>query len=333
MSPWIQSTRSFLSSVNMTMQIPQIGTLKPLREKDQSVMDIITQSSLSLKEITIFNNTRLFLQITSVSEISNTKGTSIYPDFTSLNPPKKRPVTNGSSKLIWPVQPPPNRRMWRVWIKGIKQLCKPNSWYLLQHLGHWTGECSTSRNWYGYYINSNQIQICQSVWELYYNTLTKCYYRDSETTLANWDHYSQPIIPDIITSSNIMIEKMRNPIQTIPSTSSIWSKRLHHSIEFINPLPQVPLCIRIKGYEISNDTIFQWEVFDHQLIYLRQQSIAPRLYNPNKTQSAIIGLVSCLSKLQQEQWAQALTIYTEQHIIQAIKITNTQLLTISNTLS
>jgi hypothetical protein len=171
----------FLSYVNMVMTIPQLGTLKPLRENDQALMEIMLHSQLSTKEIIIFNNTRLFLQITSVAEIITTSGTMIHSSFTISNPPTQRPKTHGRSNLIWPHQPPPNHRMRRVWLKGINLLCKPSSWHLLQHLGKWSYDCSVCRIWYGHYIDNQHIRICQYIWEQHYNTHTKQYYRDSNT--------------------------------------------------------------------------------------------------------------------------------------------------------
>jgi hypothetical protein len=119
-APWIQSTIRFMQTINLTMTVPRIHTIRKIREHDTSLMEVLSNTTLTSKEICIFNNTRLFLQVSTVAEISNNSGNSIHPSYTTPNPPNRRPVFNGVSMLLWPKQPAPNRRMLRVWIKGIK---------------------------------------------------------------------------------------------------------------------------------------------------------------------------------------------------------------------
>jgi hypothetical protein len=96
----------------------------------------------------IVNNVRTFLQVTTLAEISDNGGKHIHPAFTQTSPTKRHPH-NGISKLRWPPQPPPTARMWRIWLKHIKSICKPTSWILKYQLGPWTTYHSSQRDWYG----------------------------------------------------------------------------------------------------------------------------------------------------------------------------------------
>jgi hypothetical protein len=134
-APWIKSTLNFLTTISMTLKIPRIHVLQPLREQDTSIMATLSSSTLTAKEIKIINNTRIFLKVTSLAEIINNQGTSIHQAYITDQPPKRRTNLNGTSTLIWPKLSAPNRRMWRFWLKGLKHFCKPSSCILKTALG------------------------------------------------------------------------------------------------------------------------------------------------------------------------------------------------------
>jgi hypothetical protein len=308
-SPWLPSIWKFLSSINTILVIPQLGTLRPLRENDTSLMDIISKSTFSSKEIIIFNNTRLFLKLTSIAEICTASGKAVHPSYTTIEPTKQRPKTHGDSKLIWPRQPPSNRRMWRVWLKGLKLLRKPSSWNLQTPVGSWNHSCSTQRLWYAYQVNSTNIRIQNIRWEQHHSTHTKQYFQRTNDHLELGDQHQIPVIPALITNSTVVLDRKRDRVALLNNLSLPWDD-LHQLTEQITfPLPQHQLMIKVQGNIISNQALFQWEIFDQSVIYFRQQSLTPKMYTPDERQAAVIGLVSSLTTLQSLQWHQPIKIH------------------------
>jgi hypothetical protein len=107
---WITNFRSYLNTTQCKIQSTSFGTLHKLRIQDESIMEYFQTLNINKKEMKILNNVRTFLQITTVSEISNTNGTTIHQGYSNGQPPTKRLHHTGKSLLVWPPQPPPTKK-------------------------------------------------------------------------------------------------------------------------------------------------------------------------------------------------------------------------------
>jgi len=88
------------------------------------------------------NNVRLFLHITYLSEITDTSGLCIRPDYLTHMQP-----SNGST-LKWPYQIAPLPANWNAWRYAIHTLyTKNNSTLLVNKLGTWSEDASLHWKW------------------------------------------------------------------------------------------------------------------------------------------------------------------------------------------
>jgi hypothetical protein len=117
-SPWIQSIRAFLNNVQGKIIIPELATTKKLRQHDKAIMELAVQGDFLKSELECINTCRIFLQVTSLAEITNDRGDMFLPQVTKgqvnqSNQPKLHKVPK--SLLSWPVQTPPSTKAWRIW--------------------------------------------------------------------------------------------------------------------------------------------------------------------------------------------------------------------------
>ena len=140
---WLTSTRLFLASIKGSISVSDSYTLPPLREHDRHLMDILVASTkFSTKRMQRLNYCRLFLQVTLLSEITNTAGTHLLSDFWCGLGPRPSP-----SLCRYPRQGCPSSLVWSEWRAAIrKAFCHPRSTRLRIPLGRWyTSSYSTHR--------------------------------------------------------------------------------------------------------------------------------------------------------------------------------------------
>jgi hypothetical protein len=150
-APWITSVRSFLHSINGKIYIPQLVTINKIRLNDQPIMNTHAIQPFTKSQLEAINACRLFLQVTTIAEISNDIGTHIL-----LSAVKGTCNDQGSpllhkystSKLHWPYQTRPPQKSWNLWKKFLKQLTTNTpTMRLLQPLGAWLPNCHEQRQW------------------------------------------------------------------------------------------------------------------------------------------------------------------------------------------
>jgi hypothetical protein len=78
-SAWMNTLCSFLHKHSIKIFIPSLQTLNTMRRFDQPIMNQQTISSLSNSEAEMINSCRLYLQVNTLSEITNHVGTVILP--------------------------------------------------------------------------------------------------------------------------------------------------------------------------------------------------------------------------------------------------------------
>ena len=74
--------RSFLSEHNLFLKIEPIKEVLPLRENDQSIIDLVSESNLKYCEMKRIYYCKFYLQVWWVSEIYNAAGTRVKKNCT-----------------------------------------------------------------------------------------------------------------------------------------------------------------------------------------------------------------------------------------------------------
>ena len=107
-----------------------------MRERDQYIMDMVVRSGkFKPGEIKRINYCRLYLNVTTVSEITNANGNIIDPGMLEGN----KDSINTSSRWQAVHQKRPDKTSWKLW----KRVCKSISvkihhrQYLVEPLGSW----------------------------------------------------------------------------------------------------------------------------------------------------------------------------------------------------
>jgi hypothetical protein len=77
---WLRSLREFLQQINATIQVDMALVAQPERQKDIYIMTYARQSGLfSCSDLAVINYCRLYLHVTTVSELFDADGTTMIP--------------------------------------------------------------------------------------------------------------------------------------------------------------------------------------------------------------------------------------------------------------
>ena len=150
---WLNNTRIFLRSSDLTLTVNTFRTT-PHRSADRFLMDDATawytNAAIYLEDI---NNCRLYLQVTTLSEIATADGREIQPAiFHSASNPQ--PKSLSTSTHLWPRQACPSVQAWNKWNKFISTYTWNGSmlrnplgpWYTVQQDRRWPWMYDTHRN-------------------------------------------------------------------------------------------------------------------------------------------------------------------------------------------
>ena len=130
-STWLSDVWKFLSEKKLFIQ-DDLPNLELQRENDRYIMDIaLTQGSFSTNELQKINGCRLFLQVTSLADITSGDGTFILKHYWDG-------ARDGSviSPFRWPKQGQPKDKEWTLWRKVLKLVCLRGR-ILFTPLGNW----------------------------------------------------------------------------------------------------------------------------------------------------------------------------------------------------
>jgi hypothetical protein len=105
-------------------------------------MELFIKLQGNNKDMEILNRCRLFLQVITLSDITNAEGDRIIKEAK-----KGWPIVSRPSSLLWPNQGPPSQADWKIW-RHYLSLLEENG-KLPCPLGAWTGP--THQTWYYQY--------------------------------------------------------------------------------------------------------------------------------------------------------------------------------------
>ena len=117
---WFISIREFLHSVDAKIKIDGVWTPQLKREHDRCLIDIFAHDNKSMDLVRI-NGCRIFLQATTIADITDAEGTKIN-DYAwgHKTTTKQQPINPRQSKHEWPRQPRPGPKLWKAWRSALK---------------------------------------------------------------------------------------------------------------------------------------------------------------------------------------------------------------------
>ena len=132
-SQWLQSVRKF--AVRYHIRLSTSGQEYPLqRVNDRYIMEWAEEMGFSHFELRFLNHCRLYLNVISISDITNELGKSIDPEFMTF---KKLPERHPDSQIN---QSKPDHTKWWIWFKFIANITRKRQKYLTSTLGAWMVE-------------------------------------------------------------------------------------------------------------------------------------------------------------------------------------------------
>ncbi len=84
-------------------------------------MDDFLTASYTPKELQTINNCQMYLQVTTLAEITNHTGTHLLPNTMYHNNQIPSLTTITISNYQWPIQPSPAKAAWKLWTKVLQQ--------------------------------------------------------------------------------------------------------------------------------------------------------------------------------------------------------------------
>jgi hypothetical protein len=160
-SPWIDTTRTFLRDTNTSITLPQINTPLLLLTHDKPLMRLAMAKKFSTRQLQLINNCRIWLQVISLAEVSDSSGRTILQDAVAgTTDDDNKPLLwqVSLSILKWPQQTKPNKLGWKYWKILMKSLTQDNSLNLKDSLGQWNDNWNRQRRWL-FFTNSNRTAI------------------------------------------------------------------------------------------------------------------------------------------------------------------------------
>ena len=122
---WILDTYEFCIKNLISIKIGK--SINPSCNGDQSIMAKMAQQGYTARELTSLNLCRIYLQVTSLSEVTNGRGTLILQE----RKPRK------SNQYKWPIQGDPTTAMWKDWDIALQRCFGSDTLELNQPLGSW----------------------------------------------------------------------------------------------------------------------------------------------------------------------------------------------------
>lgn len=148
-SKWLSSLRTFLSATSCSFDLFDSGVYPPQRKHDIHLMQYVCEDEYFKPiEIININRCRLYLQVTTLSDITTLDGRYIQLDYW-VNP---FPSTEISSPLDHPIhQEKPAYYVFNDWRKLLNRLAQQKTRKLRRRLGQWTVPAHQLRRKYKMY--------------------------------------------------------------------------------------------------------------------------------------------------------------------------------------
>ena len=148
---WITTFREFLSKSNLQIKIVNLFEASYQRTNDKYLMDQALNMNLKITTIQKINRCRIYLKVTTISDITNANGSHITLGAYNCN---ENSIINNSGE--WPVQMKPGPKHIRIWKRFLNELCIGNNLKLEFKLYSWiTSKIHINQN-HQTFVNNNR---------------------------------------------------------------------------------------------------------------------------------------------------------------------------------
>jgi hypothetical protein len=245
---WIKSLRTFLHKIHATITLENPRTVPHEREFDQHIMESVISSKLfSLADIKIINYCRLYLHVTTISELFDATGQHILPYMYNCT----RPAWFDKTKYVT-LQPRPSDYQIRTkWKRFCRQWCTSDGVIAASvTLGRWLPSTTTLRpRRESYYTFTRQHPII-------YHWVDTSYWLLTPISDYDQQHYK----PDHPTSWQPDDHAVPIRITRVPHTNGAYTYHRSQPISLsrcVRPHPQrMPTCAEFSIYRATLPT---WE--------------------------------------------------------------------------
>ena len=133
---WISSIKRFLTSMTGAVQIYQQWCPKAQRAQNKSLMLAFQYKyRKQKKKLAQLNRCRMWLQVTTLSNVTDANGTTLYP-YASRG--EKHP--HRATTYTWRRQNNMNNKAWKTWCTALKTTFTTDGTHLHSPLGDWSEE-------------------------------------------------------------------------------------------------------------------------------------------------------------------------------------------------
>jgi len=199
---WLMHLRHAMQTYGLQISY-SAWTVPPLRENDRYIMDDLADQDLPRAQLEKINACRMFLQVTTLSEITDHTGTEILPHvLTNQMHPDPRGLSSISfSTLQWLHIHPPSMACWRLWSLAICSVYagSTKNTHITMPLGAWLPIHATTHFWNWHLLDVNHLmyqasanaKTCIALSTLHRRTLMKF----SPTIPSTLEFSGPPITP------------------------------------------------------------------------------------------------------------------------------------------
>jgi len=117
---WINSLRHTLHTIKGQIVLNNLWTIPPSRVNDRYLMDDFLDTGHDTNTLKMINNCRMFLQVTTLAEITNCSGTHLLPEVLLQGRSHPTLTSTSNSNYNWPTQPDPGYSAWKTWTKSLQ---------------------------------------------------------------------------------------------------------------------------------------------------------------------------------------------------------------------
>jgi len=147
---WLSRVRRTINTYNIKLKY-DAWTIPPLRMYDVYIMEAIHELGLNTLQLEQINACRMYLQVTTLAEISDHTGSFLLTQALLQNT-QTEPVgltAISTSTLVWPEIHNPTKATWKLWTTTISTLFTGSAQgtKLRTPLGNWTTDYQKHRHW------------------------------------------------------------------------------------------------------------------------------------------------------------------------------------------
>lgn len=135
-STWIISLQEKMQAIQAELSIEDYWTPSLKRVNDVMIMDRVQTMNLPNIDVRRINYCRLYLRVTSLSEICSSDGKTIMRKYKTCNQTTSTTMRR-QSNLEWPHQNNPNEQSWKLWRMAIRKIVPTYGDRLNTPLGNW----------------------------------------------------------------------------------------------------------------------------------------------------------------------------------------------------